>query len=1124
VAGGTPKQMTAVIKFIALVGLFCCTVPVLSQSNPSLKRQWIAAQKATIERSSFMGRQPGSLPSQAVQIPESLLARPRALKQHLNKHFNAAKAPLSNRAVEQHTSNTCLDTSFRRLISINDRMLYVQAVTQLKDGSMLIPMVGTDTTTNPNSGWRSYGLLLKLDGDGNTVWLKQFEDLTPGDQSYFGLTRAIELSNGDIICAGYLYDDVNSSVYKTIVYRLTSTGSIIWQNCLQTGISLAPRPPGIFSFKIESAVEGLNGDVILCGTSSAIGFSMSLQTVVRLNNLGKWVWDANYGNHGEDGSYRFGAEGVHVTMQNGQVVLVGLSRGSGYTETVSALNFLTLDYATGNLLKKRFFRPDYADINEEFQKSFTYTTDNFTRLANGHWLFYCQLFSDNLQVGPVIHHFGVIEFDAAFNLVNSYTVSSGLVSNSGYNVMYFDASGKGLIYLMDPIDIYEGNMVIGAFQNGQFQKQRVATYVDAGVPGIKDFAFLKDNGYAFIQTYFEIGLTSRNNLEFRKMHNSDTSSQCLGRDTMLFRILPFQIIEDPDYYYLDPNKPNQISELEQSTSQTDTLKTNSRNPCKKTATCDTVKIHGDTVICGNAASLLFTAFKNIGCGGIVQWHIDKSAIDSLVVLTDSSVRIWFKNSNWQGKLYATLPAGACAIPAIDSVAVRVTRVQTKINLGRDTILCNQNSLVLHAGNNFSSYLWQDGSRDSVLKITKPGIYSVHVSDLCGNRFADTITVNPFNVAISIGANRVKCNTDTLHLSAPPGFTSYTWGNNYNISSLKSQTVVVNPLVDTSYYIKAEKAPGCFAYDTVHITVLHSPVIDLGLDQSFCSGDSVTFDARAGFSSYTWSTGDTLSKITVRALGSYRIKATTAQGCSSYDTVFVRDVWGLPDARLDKRTGLCAGEVRTLNPGNFQSYIWQDGSTAPTFTVSAPGHYFVQVKDVHGCAGHDSTNIKDVLSLPTNFLPLDTTLCSYSTLVIKPVSDYKSYLWNEGSRTERVTIKQPGMYWLQVEDNNGCIGKDSITVHPKECMSGVYVPTAFSPNKDRKNDLFSAQVFGPVARFELIVYNRWGRVIFKTTDPTKGWDGRFSGIEQDSGTFIWMCRYRLEGEPEKMEKGTVVLIR
>jgi gliding motility-associated-like protein len=87
-----------------------------------------------------------------------------------------------------------------------------------------------------------------------------------------------------------------------------------------------------------------------------------------------------------------------------------------------------------------------------------------------------------------------------------------------------------------------------------------------------------------------------------------------------------------------------------------------------------------------------------------------------------------------------------------------------------------------------------------------------------------------------------------------------------------------------------------------------------------------------------------------------------------------------------------------------------------------------------------------------------------------------------------------------------------------------VPTAFTPNRDGKNDSFRAMVFGNTKRFELAVYNRWGQVVFFTTDPSRGWDGKVAGINQETGFFVWTCRYQLEGGKESFEKGTVSLIR
>jgi hypothetical protein len=103
-------------------------------------------------------------------------------------------------------------------------------------------------------------------------------------------------------------------------------------------------------------------------------------------------------------------------------------------------------------------------------------------------------------------------------------------------------------------------------------------------------------------------------------------------------------------------------------------------------------------------------------------------------------------------------------------------------------------------------------------------------------------------------------------------------------------VVVNPLVDTSYHVTAEKTPGCFAYDTVKITVNQSPPINLGADKRFCLGDSTVFSAGTGFQSYGWNSGQTTPQIVVKVVGQYSVVGTTGEGCKSYDTVKVISVY------------------------------------------------------------------------------------------------------------------------------------------------------------------------------------------------------------------------------------------
>lgn len=1028
--------------------------------------------------------------------------------------------PGSRQAAEQ----VCTDSSFIKLLGITNAAVYINDVTQTADGGVLIPCYIDDTTyTGPSAG--TYGLLIKADADGSIDWIRQFECGQSSGCFYTWMIRAFELSNNDIICYGAMQINSNTNTFKTIVCRFSSTGNLIWKNVIHSTIGIFNSPSGTFSFFVEGVADGLNGDVILAGTSNSNLSSGKIETVVRLNSSGQLVWDANFGNHGADGSYRFGAEGVNVFVQNGEIILAGLSHGTNNPITPAAINFLKLDYSNGNLINKRFFLPDYTDINEEFQKTFTFWYNNFIRLQNGHYLFSGKLFSDFMNVTPIKEHFGVVEFDANFNLVNAYTIRSGLTTNYYNNFLHFDQSGKAVLTLLEYLGSYEANVFFAAYENGQFLKQRKVYYPSTGMPGNNGFIFSPDNGYAYIQTHFATQPVAKSHIEFRKMHNSDTASVCFGKDSLLLSFGALNIIEDPNYFYLDPNEPNKMLSSNEAISITDTITHNAINGCEQKNFCDTVKIHGPSNICGAINPVTYTSFKNTECGGIVQWNMPSNAIDSFKVVNDTTVQVWYKNINWQGYIYASLPAGACNAPASDSLQINLIASPTPVNLGPDLELCNQNTLQLHAGNFYNTYLWQDASTDSLLTVTQPGLYWVEVTDACNNRYRDSITISPLIIQVDIGPDRIKCNNDTIQLQASAGFINYQWSENYYISSLTTAQTVVNPPMDTAYYLRAEKFPGCYAYDTVRITVNNSPPVNLGPDTRFCTGDSIVLNAGNGFSQYQWSTGANSPALVVHNSGTYSLAATAANGCISRDTITIGPLHALPVINLGADAPLCSGSTRTLNAGNgYTVYVWNTGSTAPFITANTTGMYFVQVTDANGCKGTDTVRVTQLLPLPAGFLPGDTAICSYGTITLQPLSTYNQYNWSTGSIQPTITIAQPGTYWLQVRDNNNCAGTDTIIVDTKECSKGLFVPSGFTPNNDGKNDVLKPFLFGNVLSYRFVIYNRWGHPVFQSVTVGEGWNGMVKGVPTDGNVFVWQCTYQLQGEAVQNAKGTVTLIR
>jgi len=300
------------------------------------------------------------------------------------------------------------------------------------------------------------------------------------------------------------------------------------------------------------------------------------------------------------------------------------------------------------------------------------------------------------------------------------------------------------------------------------------------------------------------------------------------------------------------------------------------------------------------------------------------------------------------------------------------------------------------------------------------------------------------------------------------------------------------------------ANGCDSVRTINLLV--NPKAVTNLNVAICQGDSYFVAGASQIKS-----------------GVYKDTLQTHLGCDSVIiTNLVVHPKPIPNLGADKN--LCRGQSIILNAGTFINYHWQDQTTQPTFTANTIGQYWVQVTDINGCINADTVEIKNIFPPPSDFLKKTDTICQYEKITIAPFNSYSQYTWSNGSMQSRVTVDKPGQYILTVKDVNNCIGKDTIDVIQKVCHTGVWVPTAFTPNGNQLNDVFRAMVYGVVESFKFQVYDRWGNLVFETTDPLKGWDGKVNGIPVTTSVFVWQCSYKLKGIQHEFQKGTVTLIR
>ena len=387
----------------------------------------------------------------------------------------------------------------------------------------------------------------------------------------------------------------------------------------------------------------------------------------------------------------------------------------------------------------------------------------------------------------------------------------------------------------------------------------------------------------------------------------------------------------------------------------------------------------------------------------------------------------------------------------------------------------------------------------VLSYASPSLFRRMVVDSYKNIYITGVTGNvdfdpgPATFSTGYGPFVLKLNpcltpsSSTLYVTACD---SYNLNNeNYSTSGIYVQSI--------------PNASGCDSSITLHLTIT----------KTFTEQTRVICNGASFFA------GGALQSAT----GIYFDSLRTVSGCDSIvKTTLTVNPNPIPNLGMDKN--ICRSTTMLLSPGNFSTYLWQDNSNDPTFVVTTPGTYWVRVTNNFNCVATDTFTVLKELEPPVDFLKKSDSICNQKGMIIESLGIYTNYEWSSGQQTNKIQITNPGIYSLKVTNANGCSAMDSIVIFPKKCMFGIYIPSAFTPNNDGRNDLFKPIVFDKTIFYHMIVYNRWGSIVFETVDASKGWNGTLSNLPQDNGAYVWICTYQLEGQSRKTEKGTVMLIR
>jgi len=223
--------------------------------------------------------------------------------------------------------------------------------------------------------------------------------------------------------------------------------------------------------------------------------------------------------------------------------------------------------------------------------------------------------------------------------------------------------------------------------------------------------------------------------------------------------------------------------------------------------CDLLKLEGAKMICKLSDTARYILHTDPGCPEPVTWIYDSLNIS---VLSKSAARIEI-NFKTQGTFIIKAVKNNCSLLA-DSIIVKVGNRIPGAYLPEDTVLCFGNSMVLDAGNGYSSYQWQDGSRDQSVNISAPGTYWVRLTGNNGCISTDTTTVTAISrlPAHFLPADTIICSDATLLIQPLQPYSSYLWSTGEVNSSIEIKSEGI-------YTLQAVDNNGCTGLDTIRVT-------------------------------------------------------------------------------------------------------------------------------------------------------------------------------------------------------------------------------------------------------------------------------------------------------------------
>lgn len=518
---------------------------------------------------------------------------------------------------------------------------------------------------------------------------------------------------------------------------------------------------------------------------------------------------------------------------------------------------------------------------------------------------------------------------------------------------------------------------------------------------------------------------------------------------------------------------------------------------------------------------------------------------------------WFKNGTLQTVTSATYTAndsgtysviisnGVCTASASNTARVSLAPAPSgTVTPSSASICAGSNQLLTVSGGTTGTpgtlFQWYNnnigitGATDATFSATDSGTYSVDIISSssaggCKARSSNSarIVVTPLPGGSISPASVSFCQGSSATLTATGGVT-YQW---YKNGVAQNNFTAAYSVTDSGRYaVEIFDAGGCKGKSSNEsvVTVTRLPSVPISPAAAVvCPGSSLTLTVSGG-TTYQWYrndtviTGATSATYAATQAGRYKVDifAGTCKGGSSNVSVLTS---GVPNLVITNPAKLCPGTTVNLqapavtagsDAGLSFSY-WKDanGSTpVPTPSAVTEGTYYIRAANAN-CSVIKPVVVTAQTVFPGSITSGRTTACLTDSLPLT-ASGGVSYQWFKNdssiSGATKVTYyaRQSGVYSVSISDGICPVkASNTVTLEFKACTpifdAQVFVPTAFTPNRNGANDVLRPIFYNVTALTYFKVYNRWGQQVFQTTIAGKGWDGNKEGVPQPPETYSWI---------------------